>query len=366
MQELSVWRHSCGLHRTRAALSRKSLTLGFIGGSITDPRTGHNWPEAVVAWFVEAFPDVRIVVENAAIGATGSDLAVFRAERDLIARGCDLVFVEFAVNDNGEPAEKRGRTREGLLRKLLAGEGSDVVLAYTFCQDMYADMQAGRVPPSIADFEALGRHYGVGSVWMGLYALEEVMLGRMRWEEWLPDGLHPQTRGSLSYAQSVIAYLEKEIHMECPAAAIPSGAKLPAPLDPGNWEFAHLLPWSAVTYQGPWTLRRATTLVWMEQVLVTSAPGASLTIPFEGRGLVLGFDFGRLSSEFRYRVDGGPWQDAQRERPGWCGNEGWYRVWTLGDALPAGAHCFELQVTHGGTADCGGTNCRLALVGVIP
>jgi len=67
------------------------VTIGFLGGSITDPRPGYNWPEPVIGWFVNRFPGVRLSVENAAIGATGSALAVFRAQWDIIDRHCDLV-----------------------------------------------------------------------------------------------------------------------------------------------------------------------------------------------------------------------------------------------------------------------------------
>ncbi|WP_029192644.1 hypothetical protein [Paenibacillus harenae] len=84
----------------------------------------------MIGWLAEQFPDARISVENAAIGATGSDLAAFRAKRDLIDRGCDLVFVEYAVNDEGTPPEQRGRSREGLIRAKLrdaAASGSEML-----------------------------------------------------------------------------------------------------------------------------------------------------------------------------------------------------------------------------------------------
>jgi hypothetical protein len=364
--DLPIWRQAGGLHRTLRAIRDGALTIGFTGGSITDPRAGWNWPEAVTAWFVEKFPGVRISVENAAIGATGSELAVFRAQRDLIDRGCHLVFVEYAVNDQGEPAEKRMRTREGLLRKLLAGEGRDVVLAYTYMQDFYADVIAGRMPASVADFEMLGRHYGIGSVRMGLHAFREVMQGRMRWEEWLPDGLHPQSRGSLSYAQSVIGYLERELISAPGAAAIPTGADRPSPLNEQNWEAAYGLPFAQVTLTGPWTVQRWSKLVWIDQVLATAAVGAGLSFDFTGRGLSLGFDFGKTSAEFRYRLDGGPWEASKRDRPAWCPDEGWYRISNIADDLEAGAHHFDLEVVHGNTEGCTGTNFRLALIGVVP
>ena len=364
IDHLQVFQHRGGLHRTRRALESGRLTIGFTGGSITDPRPGYTWPEPAIAWFVERFPQAHISVENAAIGATGSELAVFRARRELIDRGCDIVFIEFAVNDNGEPAEKRMRTREGLIRKLLAEE-RDIVLAYVYGQGFYDDMMRGDVPASIAEFEQLGRHYGIGSVWMGLHALREQMAGRMRWEEWLPDGVHPQNRGSLSYAQSVIAFLERELIAQPGTAVIPAGDKLPPPLNPRNWEHARVLPFSEVKLTGPWTLRRWHRVGWYDQVLSTAAVGAKLSFAFTGRGLSLGFDFGRTSSEFRWRLDGGEWQLSKRDRPFWVGPDGWFRVTSIADDLPAGEHSFELEVIHGNAEGCEGTNCNIGMIGVV-
>ena len=337
---MEIYQHRGGLKRTMHAIQGGALTMGFIGGSITDARPEWNWPEAVTAWFVESFPDVRIQVENAAIGATGSDLAVFRAQRDLIDHGCDLVFVEFAVNDYGSPTEQRMRSREGLIRKLLAGEWRDIVLAYTFHQPQYAEMMMGNTPDTVAEFEQLAEHYALGSVWMGLYALNEVMRGRMRWEEWLPDGLHPQSRGSLSYAHSVTAFLEQELVTSPSQVALPTGSALPAPLNPGHWGAAYSLSFAAVKLEGPWSVRNWPKLYWIEHVLHTAAVGARLAFSFEGRGLLLGFDFGKTSAEFIYRLDGGDWQKSNRERPDWCGTDGWYRTFLVGDDLAPGAHTF--------------------------
>jgi hypothetical protein len=370
---MDIFQHRGGLPRTLTAIKNGQLTLGFIGGSITDGRPEWNWPDPVCAWFTEHFPGLRIQVENAGIGATGSDLAVFRAGRDLIERGCDLVFVEFAVNDEGVEADRRMRSREGLLRKLLRGEECDVVLTYTFSQPMYADMIADRQPASIADFEKLAAHYQLGSVWMGLHALREVQKGRLRWDEWLPDGLHPQARGSLSYAQAVTAFLERELIAQPGPAIIPTGEALPAPLNSANWENAQALPFADLQLTGPWTIRRSSKLVWMDQIAQTTAPGAQLQFEFEGRGLVLGFDFGKASAEFRYRLNGGEWQLSGFDRPDWMGADGWFRILVVADDLPGKRHIFELEVIHGNptgdysiAASYTSTNLKLALVGIIP
>ncbi len=360
-----------GLPRTRRQLRNGALTVGFIGGSITDARPGWNWPEPVSAWLVENFPGVRLSIENAAIGATGSDLAVWRAERDLIERRCDLVFIEFAVNDLASPSEQRQRAREGLLRKLLAGDGRDLLLVYTYSQPMYADMLAGQAPASIAEFEQLAEHYGLSSVWMGLHALQEVQQGRLRWEDWLPDGLHPQQRGSLSYAQSVIGLLEQELLAGPDEASGLDSRACPTPLNPRHWAGAYRLPFEQVQLEGPWSVRNWPKLAWIEHVLHSSAVGARLSFTFEGRGLALGFDFGRSSAEFSYQLDGGPWQLSQRDRPDWCPPDGWYRPFHVADDLPPGQHKLALEVVHGNPtgefdrqAQYTGTNFDLAFIGV--
>jgi len=361
--ELKVFKHRKMLNHTVKAIEKGELTLGFIGGSITDPRGKNRWTEPVVAWFSKMFPNIKIYVENAAIGATGSELAVFRVKRDLIERNCDLVFVEFAVNDNGEIPEKRFRTREGLIRKLLQDGKRDLVLTYTFMMDMYDDMVNGKIPDSVNDFEILAEHYNISSVWMGLYALEQVKAGQVRWEEWIPDGLHPENRGSLIYGESVIKFLDKELKEK---SIDNIGYEMPQAYNFCNWEKAYLLPFSEVNLKGPWIIRRWTTVEWMDQVIDTAAVGARLSFTFTGRGLALGFDFGKTSAEFRYKIDGGQWKEEVRERPDWCPDEGWYRISCITDELTSNKHEFELEVIHGNRPECMGTNFRLSMIGIVP
>lgn len=364
MIDLPVVQRRRGLARTRAALASGTLRLGFIGGSITAPEY-NTWPEGVISWFTENFPKVRVHVENVAIGATGSELGVFRAQRDLIERRCDLVFFEYATNDHDADRAERRRTQEGLVRALLATKDRDVVFTYTYCPAFYADMVAGVMPQSISDLEEIAAHYGIGSVWMGLHALRENRIGRMRWEEWLPDGLHPTERGSWSYASAVRTFLDEELLGEGSPGGVAAGDRRPAPLDADNWELATSVPLDDLELAGPWTLRRCKHW-WADRLLETAAVGARLAFDFTGRALCLGFDFGRTSSEFRYRLDDAEWVQVARDRPDWCGDSGWFRLFRVPGELPTGPHRMEIEVTHGVEPDCGGTNFRLALVGVVP
>lgn len=354
------------LKHTRHRLREGKLTLGFLGGSITDARLSYNWTESVLRWFQQQFPFVKIVIENAAIGATGSDLATFRVQRDIIQRHCDLVFVEYAVNDNDRVLIGTAKySREGLLRKLLVCDSCDVILVYAFLQEWYQDMMNDQLPTSIAELEELGQHYHLSSVWMGLHGLREIQMGQMKWEEWLPDGLHPRFRGSLSYGQSVVKLLEKDLNSTPEGQELLVREQLPASLFPGNWEHTTMLPLDVPHREGPWVIRRSAHIVWIDQVLSTSAIGARLKFSFTGRGLALGFDFGKSSAEFVYRLDGDDWKKMVRARPDWCGNSGWFHLSLIADDLPQSEHFFELEVIHGDRLECTGTNFELALIGII-
>ena len=200
------------LKQWNLCLQNGVVTIGFLGGSITDARPRHNWPEYVREWLMSTYSIVRFRIENAAIGATGSDLAALRVKRDIIERKCDVVFIEYAVNDKDVSSERRRRTQEGVIRQLYKAGITELVFVYTFSGDMKEEMEHGRYPVSIAELEELASHYHIPSIWVGKYGLEQVAEGKLSMGQWLPDGLHPQEQGSRIYADCVISYLRSELH----------------------------------------------------------------------------------------------------------------------------------------------------------
>ncbi len=360
---MKVFHYRGTLKNTRQAIWNGALRIGFLGGSIT--AGPQNWTEPVCNWFCQSYPSARIYVENAAIGSTSSELGVFRAERDILSRGCNLVFVEYAVNDLEMETDRRNNAREGMIRKLLASGKTDVILVYTYCPAMYEDMMAGRVPETISQFEALAVHYHISSVWMGLHAFREQQKGWMAWEEWLPDGIHPSARGSYCYASCVMDLLKRELFTNSESSPILSGSRMPPPIFPKNWQHTTNLNFEQVNLHGPWKILRRGTVFGFDQVLSTASVGAELSFFFEGRGLCLGFDFGKTSSEFVWQIDEGDWQTMQRPRFDWCGDSGWFKSEILAEDLQPGKHRCKIRVIHGNRPDCRGSNFDLALIGVI-
>lgn len=345
-----------------AVTEKKQVTVGFIGGSITDPRGRQRWPEYVMNELVAAYPDVDFTVVNVAIGATGSAGAVMRCESRLIPYDCDLIFMEYAVNDNGIPTEQRNASREGLIRKFLQKTHADLVITYTYSIDFLPYMLEGKVPPTIAEYEVLAEHYGIPSVFMSRYALDCEQEGLVRWEEWLPDGLHPANVGSRLYAAPVVELLKNAVKDE---NSVPQSRDT-APLFADNWERVEIFPLQRIHRHGPWLLRHMMDLTEVDFVLGTSAVGASLDFSFEGTGLVLTTNFGWLAGDYRYRIDGGAWKDVLYDRPDWISDLGWTKEVVLEKDMQNTKHTFELQtLPPTGDGKHKGTIFEICSVGIL-
>ena len=358
---LEVIRQRGSLPHTRAAIKSGTVTVGFIGGSITESKDFYrSYSDHVINALTAAFPDTRVIYQNAGIGATTSALGAFRVKPEIIDNRCDLVFVEYAVNDHGETTELRMQTREGLLRQLMAAGNCDIVLVYTFDQGMYQKMMDGIVPNTVAEFEQLAEHYNISSVWMGLHALNKVREGVLRWEEWLPDGLHPEVAGSRYYAEPVIDFVVSEINSDRTDTYT-----LREPLSANGWERVHTVPLESLSWKSPWKLRRMDYRSGRESFLDTSAVGATLTIPFEGTGLFLGCITGSCSAYFDYRIDGGEWQESTFGFADWMLENIWYRGVVMAKDLPRGSHTFELRTKHSCNPAARGTRTDICLVGVF-
>lgn len=354
------------LARTRRAIARGSLNVGILGGSITagDVNTGgmeSNWPYYIRGWLLSNFTSLRLTVCNGGIGGTGTLCGLMRCEKEMIAAGCDIVFLEYAVNDCYGDAELRTREREGLIRKLLRS-GCDVVLVYTFRRDMHAVMAAGGVPDVVLQFEELAKHYSLSSVWSGRYALDQLNKGRISWEGWLPiegDNIHPGYAGSSIYAEPVIELLRRSLEGCMPESGDAEKTELPAPLDARNYETMRAVPMESWDIRSPWTIMRELKAPWYDRVAYTCADGAELSFRFSGRVLAAMLNFGKRCGVFTYSIDGGDWKEMPVDRAYWVPDNDWCTPVLLESDLPAGEHTFRMKTQFKDIADCKGSECKI-------
>ena len=139
----------------------EEITVGFIGGSITEGLTAGDdlcYAKLTHGALSEMFGSTTVNYVNAGLSGTPSVLGVVRAERDLFSgKQPDIIFIEFAVNDGGEQQYKD--CYESLVKKCLDKENQPaVVLLFTVLKNRYS------CQPQMA---AVGEHYGLPMISVG-------------------------------------------------------------------------------------------------------------------------------------------------------------------------------------------------------
>ncbi|MCD8336158.1 MAG: SGNH/GDSL hydrolase family protein [Lachnospiraceae bacterium] len=187
----------------KRARAGEKLTIGFLGGSITQgslsstPQTCYAY--LVYSWWRENFPMADVFYINAGIGATTSQFGAARAEEDLLSYKPDVVFLEFSVND--ESNAHFLETYEGLARRVLSDEAAPaVVLIHNVCYDNGASAQLMHAK--------VGRHYDLPCVSMQSTIYPELLAGRIENRAITPDDLHPNDAGHELVASVITYYLD--------------------------------------------------------------------------------------------------------------------------------------------------------------
>jgi lysophospholipase L1-like esterase len=312
-EDAVAFRGSLANSRTVFENTKKGRVV-FLGGSITENKTGHC--ALIPAWLRERFPDTEFSFVNAGISSTCSHTGAFRLERDVLAGGpVDLLFVEFAVNDDQDAAHNREqaiRGMEGIVRHVRRiHPAADLVMIDFVNPEMLALFQKGETPVSVAAHEAVAQHYGVSSVNVGLALAQEIAAGRKTWDRDY-GGTHPNPAGYRFVSDLIISLLAKAWEADGAGGAHP----LPEPLDVHSFAGGAFLDPSSASWMGGWVSgpcgpgllpMGAIRGTFQDQVItVASEPGASMTLQFSGTAcgifVLAGPDAGMLESS----IDEGP------------------------------------------------------------
>ena len=297
-----------GIPNVSAKLKQdKSVTVAYFGGSIT---AMNGWRNKTYEWLQSKYPGSDIKMINAGLGGTGSELGVFRMDSDVMKYDPDLVFVEFAVNDNGaadKNPELIQRTVEGIVRKIWKHNPyTDIIFFYTIHEAMVKKYKEEKLPESVAIMERIANYYGIPSVNGGYAAYlqgiqEKLNVPGLPWGKEAPrfakDACHPLPYGHQLYADC----LSDAFAMMLKADSEPQAHKLPAPLRNDCYEKAKMLtPSEALHFIGNWTKSDSKQFAnRMPNLMTTSEPGATATIEFKGSDVlffdVIGADTGQYS-----------------------------------------------------------------------
>lgn len=187
----------------KKAANGEEITVGFIGGSITEGiGAGADlcWAKLTYDALCEMFPDTKINYVNAGLSGTPSILGVVRAERDLFGeKNPDIVFIEFAVNDGGEQMNKN--CYESLVKKSLGKENDPaVVLLFTVLKNRYSCQPW---------MKTIGDHYKLPMISVGNVINPMFDAGYMEWEKYSDDESHPNVWGHELVKDFIVNYFEQ-------------------------------------------------------------------------------------------------------------------------------------------------------------
>ncbi|MEN9537543.1 MAG: hypothetical protein RLZZ178_1540 [Verrucomicrobiota bacterium] len=337
------------------------IKIGYLGGSIT---AQNGWRVQTLAHFKQACPQASFTEINAAIGGTGSDLGVFRVQQDVLSKGPDLLFVEFAVNDGGADPQRIIRAMEGIVRQTWkANPSTDICFVYTITEALSPPMLEGKLQRSATAMEKVADHYGIPSIALGMEVAKLAKAGQLAWRAKLPkteadkaalagkfvfaaDGTHPHdSTGQVLYTQAIIRSL--------PALAIANATPTPhvigPALDAANWERAKLVPITEAKLSAglasadPATDAHAK--VWAKRLPVMvklTRPGQSIEFRFQGTHCAVYDVVGPAGGMVAVTLDGKAQKSVQRI-DAYCTYPR-LSTFVVGTDLPEGEHTVRLEL----------------------
>ncbi len=314
----------------------KELTVAYLGGSITVGRNYESncWRTMVDAWFKEQYPDANVKMIRAGIGGTGSSYGAYRINEDVLAHNPDLVFVEFAANDNhfGAKYGKHAVTQESIkefyetiiLKIYEHNPEADIVMLYTQTRDMAKYNQT----ESTEAHEELAEYYNINSVYFGSYLNDYIDGKSLVSTDYIYDGLHPTDKGYAVMFEVLKEMLANTITGTKDSATV-------AKVLPEKTKSAHvrldsyLVPKEDITLDSNWT---ASGLCGK-----TTTPGALLSCKFTGDEVAVYTYIRGTAGAIDFRIDGGEW--IHKSLSGSAGND---RI-PLISGLEYGEHTLEIK-----------------------
>lgn len=305
-----------GLEASRRRFSKgSSATIAFLGGSITEM---NGYTAFTEDFFRENFPCCGFKFINAGISSTCSNTGAFRIQRDILDKGkIDLLFVEFAVNDNQDGhllPEESIRAMEGIVRQALRNNlAMDIVFLYTINESHMADYQTGKIPREIAAHERVAEYYRLPSLNFAEEVARRIGAGEFDWKTF--GGVHPAPFGNRLYAD-VIASVFAMPAPEAESTARQTNLSL---LDENSLIHACLVPPSRASFSKDWqwSIPDWETLPGEKRarfcqcpVLHSNTPGAEFSLDFTGNAIGLHLTAGPDAGMLEFKVDALPWQEC--------------------------------------------------------
>ncbi len=328
-------------------------TVAFLGGSITEM---NGYRPMVCEILQKRFPNTVFTFIAAGISSTCSTTGAFRLGTDVLGQGpVDLLFVEFAVNDDQDAHHSRTeciRGMEGILRHARQSNPNiDIVMTFFVNESILKTFQEGKTPLTIEAHEAVAEYYGIPTINLAKEVAEEITAGTLTWQKF--GGVHPAPFGNALCAQMI-----DELFTRAWAAPLAQNAGVTpnlvplTPLDPLNYAQGRFIDPKEAQVKKGWSLsvpewsslpggkRERFTAIPM---LCATEAGAEATLAFEGTAvgayIVAGPDAGIAEAS----IDNGPFRAVNLYHDYSKGLH-YPRTVMLGTELLPGPHTLTLRI----------------------
>jgi GDSL-like Lipase/Acylhydrolase family len=332
---------------------QKKGHVAFLGGSITEM---DGYRPMVCELLQKRFPETQFTFTAAGVSSTCSTTGAFRFEEDVLSKGpVDLLFVEYAVNDDQDAHHTREeciRGMEGIIRHLrTVNPFADIVMTFFLNESSMEHYNAGRIPLPVMAHTEVAEHYQIATVNLAKNVTARIAAGEFDWKKF--GGVHPAPFGNRIAADMIAELFEAKwgVAPQGPLKRRPFPEK---PLDDKCYARGRFMQVAELGLRSPWNVHIPD---WKslpggkrdrftkELVVEGLQPGTELGFPFEGTAvgayILAGPDAGMVEAS----VDGEPPRKVNLFH-NYSANLHYPRTVMFADGLSEGNHTLRLKISE--------------------
>ena len=320
--------------------------VAFLGGSITEM---DGYRPMLSSYLVENFPHTEFTFTNAGIASTGSTTGAFRMERDVLSQGpLDLLFVEFAVNDDQDSEDSYKEAMlgmEGIIRKARAyNPDVDIVMTFFVNPSILEDYQNGIVRTSVAAHMEVADYYDISTCNFAKEVSDQISVGTLIWES--IGGTHPNDYGN-SICKNMICDMLEEAWSKKEVFTLPEA------INPNNFDNGKLVDPALSNFTPDWSLSvpdwdklsgKKRERYMNEPMLWTTKKGAELSFEFTGTAVGAFNLAGPDAGIIEVSIDGGSPVKYDLYHPKYSKNLHYPQTTMFANDLEQGKHTLRIKM----------------------
>ena len=187
--------------KLEAAENGESLTLAYLGGSITE---GKKYSSPFTNYVKTTFAKGQFTEVNAGLSGTSSVVGMVRSQNDIFSKNPDILFLEFSVNDHEDIMYKK--CYESLVKQALQQPNDcAVVILINRSKGGFSSQE---------QMAAIGENYNVPIISMDDALSQAFNSGFLKPDDYFTDEYHPHDNGGKLVADCLAYFFRQAMKSE--------------------------------------------------------------------------------------------------------------------------------------------------------